>query len=210
MRALPCAQSCCACAKNICTSVVTMQKADTTRVAVASARVLLGPVAFELVAANQIAKGDVLTVSKLAGIMAAKQTAYLIPLCHPLMLSKVRQSNSQAVSLCGKAYLVILAVQRLGSRCCGADNAYILRNPRQRNCEVIAAKTGQSFDLSSGQALNCSACMCCLVVQQHNDHKQEAHIAACESMLECSFSDCVGECSCAMAAFGMSSSIFML
>ncbi|MEW5307348.1 MAG: hypothetical protein WDW38_001266 [Sanguina aurantia] len=65
------------------------QKADTARVAVASARVLLGPVAFQLVAANQIAKGDVLTVSKLAGIMAAKQTAYLIPLCHPLMLSKV-------------------------------------------------------------------------------------------------------------------------
>lgn len=79
-----------------------MQKADTARVAVASARVLLGPVAFELVAANQIAKGDVLTVSKLAGIMAAKQTAYLIPLCHPLMLSKVRQQTNWLSHYAGK------------------------------------------------------------------------------------------------------------
>lgn len=49
----------------------------------------LGPLAFKLVAANQVAKGDVLTVAQLAGIMGAKHTALLIPLCHPLSLSSV-------------------------------------------------------------------------------------------------------------------------
>lgn len=64
-------------------------KADTRRVAIASGRVLLGQEAFELVNANSIAKGDVLTVAKVAGIMGAKQTGSLIPLCHPLVLSGV-------------------------------------------------------------------------------------------------------------------------
>jgi cyclic pyranopterin phosphate synthase len=66
------------------------QKAETSRVAVASARILLGRTAFDLVAKNQIAKGDVLTVAQIAGINAAKQTANLIPLCHNLLLSRVK------------------------------------------------------------------------------------------------------------------------
>lgn len=69
-------------------------KTNTSRVAVASGRVLLGFDAFSLVAANNIAKGDVLTVAKIAGIMGAKQTATLIPLCHPLNLSGVDVSLS--------------------------------------------------------------------------------------------------------------------
>lgn len=64
-------------------------KALTTRTAVARGRVLLGPEAFTLVRDNQMAKGDVLTVAQLAGIMGAKHTATLIPLCHNLFLSKV-------------------------------------------------------------------------------------------------------------------------
>lgn len=64
-------------------------KAATPRSATAGATVLLGPTAFALVAANQVAKGDVLTVAQLAGVMGAKQTANLIPLCHPLLLSHV-------------------------------------------------------------------------------------------------------------------------
>lgn len=64
-------------------------KADTRRIATASGRVLLGQEAFDLVSSNSIAKGDVLTVAKVAGIMGAKQTGSLIPLCHPLLLSGV-------------------------------------------------------------------------------------------------------------------------
>lgn len=52
----------------------------------------LGRAAYDLVAANALAKGDVLGVAQLAGIMGAKHTATLIPLCHPLALSSVRVS----------------------------------------------------------------------------------------------------------------------
>lgn len=65
-------------------------KHDSERVAIASCRVLLGQKAFNLVASNQIAKGDVLTVAKIAGITGAKQTSNLIPLCHNINLSHVR------------------------------------------------------------------------------------------------------------------------
>lgn len=57
------------------------------RVAVASARILLQRHTIALIQANQIQKGDVLSVARIAGIQAAKQTAMLIPLCHPLPLS---------------------------------------------------------------------------------------------------------------------------
>lgn len=66
-----------------------MQKQATLRCATASGTVFLGPKAFGLVAANRAAKGDVLAVSQLAGIMAAKHTSTLIPLCHAIPLSKV-------------------------------------------------------------------------------------------------------------------------
>jgi len=64
-------------------------KSDTIRRAKASGKIDLGQKAFELVAKNQIKKGDVLTVGQLAGIMGAKQTSNLIPLCHPLLLNKI-------------------------------------------------------------------------------------------------------------------------
>uniref|UniRef100_A0A2K6L8Z6 Molybdenum cofactor biosynthesis protein 1 n=1 Tax=Rhinopithecus bieti TaxID=61621 RepID=A0A2K6L8Z6_RHIBE len=63
------------------------RKPDTERVAVASAVVLLGPVAFKLVQQNQLKKGDALVVAQLAGIQAAKVTSQLIPLCHHVALS---------------------------------------------------------------------------------------------------------------------------
>jgi len=66
-----------------------VQKNLSLRVAKASGCVHLGPKAYELVAANRAAKGDVLAVSRIAGIMAAKQTSTLIPLCHGIALSKV-------------------------------------------------------------------------------------------------------------------------
>ncbi|XP_004462940.1 molybdenum cofactor biosynthesis protein 1 isoform X2 [Dasypus novemcinctus] len=65
-------------------------KPDTERVAVASAVVLLGPVAFKLVLQNQLKKGDALAVAQLAGVQAAKLTSQLIPLCHHVTLSHVQ------------------------------------------------------------------------------------------------------------------------
>lgn len=64
-------------------------KAATTRVAVAQGRVAMKPETLALALSGDAKKGDVLGAARLAGIMAAKRTAELIPLCHPLMLSKV-------------------------------------------------------------------------------------------------------------------------
>lgn len=64
-------------------------KDATDRTATAEGFVHLAPATLELVTGGRAEKGDVLAVARLAGIMAAKQTATLIPLCHPLPLSKV-------------------------------------------------------------------------------------------------------------------------
>lgn len=65
------------------------EKAVTARVATASATVSMLPDTFRLIADGAHKKGDVLAVARVAGIQAAKKCADLIPLCHPLMLTKV-------------------------------------------------------------------------------------------------------------------------
>jgi cyclic pyranopterin phosphate synthase len=64
-------------------------KEVTRREATAEGRVRMSAEAFVLVRSNQVAKGDVLAVARLAGIQGAKRTAELIPLCHPLALDRV-------------------------------------------------------------------------------------------------------------------------
>jgi cyclic pyranopterin phosphate synthase len=65
-------------------------KPETERVATARARVVMRPETLAMIRAGGTAKGDVLGVARLAGIMGAKRTAELIPLCHPLPLASVR------------------------------------------------------------------------------------------------------------------------
>jgi cyclic pyranopterin phosphate synthase len=65
------------------------EKAATERAAVAEGRVIMSKATLELVVSGNAKKGDVLGVARIAGIMAAKRTHELIPLCHPLALSKV-------------------------------------------------------------------------------------------------------------------------
>jgi cyclic pyranopterin phosphate synthase len=64
-------------------------KADTVRVADAAGSITMSAEAYELVRQGGMAKGDVLGVARVAGIMAAKKTPSLIPLCHPLLLNSV-------------------------------------------------------------------------------------------------------------------------
>lgn len=66
------------------------KKEPTIRKAAARAVVFIGPDAFQLVADNQIKKGDVLKVAEIAGICASKLTWQLIPLCHPISISNVQ------------------------------------------------------------------------------------------------------------------------
>lgn len=64
-------------------------KPETQRTAVAEGRVLVNEHTFELIRTGGCKKGDVLTVAQLAGIMGAKRTPDLIPLCHPILISGV-------------------------------------------------------------------------------------------------------------------------
>lgn len=84
------------------------EKEDTKRVAVARGRVTMKTATLERIAAGGITKGDVLAVAQVAGIMAAKETPRLIPMCHPLFLTSVDLSfnldrSGGAVLIEGKA-----------------------------------------------------------------------------------------------------------
>lgn len=64
-------------------------KSVTERIAIARGSVLMKPDTLQLIIDGNVKKGDVLTVAELAGVMAAKRTSELIPLCHPLLLNKI-------------------------------------------------------------------------------------------------------------------------
>ncbi|KAF1858212.1 MULTISPECIES: cyclic pyranopterin monophosphate synthase MoaC [unclassified Agrobacterium] len=76
-------------------------KTETTRVAVAEGFVKMKPETLALIRDGNAKKGDVIGTARLAGIMAAKQTANLIPLCHPLMLTKVAVDITEDTALPG-------------------------------------------------------------------------------------------------------------
>jgi cyclic pyranopterin phosphate synthase len=76
-------------------------KAETVRVAVAEGFVKMKPETLALIRDGNAKKGDVIGTARLAGIMAAKQTANLIPLCHPLMLTKVAVDITENAALPG-------------------------------------------------------------------------------------------------------------
>ena len=66
------------------------QKPDTQREAIAKGVVRMRASTFDLIKKGEIAKGDVLAVAQLAGIMAAKQTSHIIPLCHPVLIGDIK------------------------------------------------------------------------------------------------------------------------
>lgn len=65
------------------------EKGDTDRTAVASGLITMAPATLELIQSDGLPKGDVLAVARVAGIMSAKRTSELIPMCHPLPLTAV-------------------------------------------------------------------------------------------------------------------------
>jgi cyclic pyranopterin phosphate synthase len=87
-------------------------KPDTVREAVTKGVVHMKPETLELIQKGRIAKGDVLTVAQIAGIMAAKQTPGLIPLCHPLLLGEIRVEFE--VDKTGHAILITSTVRNTG------------------------------------------------------------------------------------------------
>ena len=87
------------------------QKKRTSRGAIAVGKVLLGAEAYNAVRQNQLAKGDVIATARLAGIMAAKQTQNLIPLCHSLNLDRcafdMQKPLKKANAKCGTRALEV-------------------------------------------------------------------------------------------------------
>ncbi|MQB43017.1 cyclic pyranopterin monophosphate synthase MoaC [Rhizobium sp. ICMP 5592] len=88
-------------------------KAETVRIATAEGHVTMKPETLALILGGNAKKGDVIGTARLAGIMAAKQTANLIPLCHPLMLTKVTVDITEDAALPG---LRITATAKLTGR----------------------------------------------------------------------------------------------
>ena len=64
-------------------------KAATHRIAIAQGRIVMNPATLAIILAGNAKKGDVLGIARIAGVMAAKKTSDLIPLCHPLALTRV-------------------------------------------------------------------------------------------------------------------------
>src|SRR5437660_8626780 len=90
-------------------------KPITVRTAVAEGGIRMSAEAYRLVAEQAVAKGDVLAVSEVAGTLAAKRTAELIPLCHPLGLDHVEVEASLAESLPGvRVWASVRTVGRTG------------------------------------------------------------------------------------------------
>ena len=82
------------------------QKSDTERFAMAKGRVVMMPSTLELIQKGGVAKGDVLAVARVAGIMGGKRTPDLIPMCHPLLLTHVSLELEPAVSADGRTGIV--------------------------------------------------------------------------------------------------------
>ena len=87
-------------------------KAETARVAVAKGRVVMKPATLRLLLAGEVAKGNVLTTAQVAGIMAAKRTHELIPMCHPLLLTSIDVDLAPAAA--GDAVEITATVRTTG------------------------------------------------------------------------------------------------
>ncbi|MEW5770093.1 MAG: cyclic pyranopterin monophosphate synthase MoaC [Pseudomonadota bacterium] len=87
------------------------EKPETHRVAIAAGRIVMRPETLDMILRGDAKKGDVLGVARLAGIMAAKRTPDLIPLCHPIALTRVSvdftpEPDAHAISCSARAETV--------------------------------------------------------------------------------------------------------
>ena len=89
-------------------------KSDTRRVAIASGVLRMQPATLERIRAGKIAKGDVLTVADVGAVMAAKRTADLIPMCHPVALTGVEAEFSEIIEPDGNGCMGIKVVATAG------------------------------------------------------------------------------------------------
>jgi cyclic pyranopterin phosphate synthase len=134
-------------------------KAETLRVAVARGSIRMLPATLELIASGSVKKGDVLGIARIAAIQAAKKTADLIPLCHPLALTRVAAEfeidapnasvhctvTAETVGRTGVEMEALTAVQvgllTIYDMCKAAD-----RGMRMENIALVSKQGGKSGD----------------------------------------------------------------
>lgn len=85
------------------------EKAPSRRTAIAGARVLVSRETFDLIRSGGMKKGDVLTVAQIAGVMGAKRTPDLIPMCHPIMISGINLELSLDEARCAVEILATVS-----------------------------------------------------------------------------------------------------
>ena len=90
-------------------------KNPSARVAIAVGAIRMSPATLDAISTNSIGKGDVLSVARIAGVMAAKKTSDLIPLCHPIALTDVQVDFTLDESLPGvRVHAIAKTVERTG------------------------------------------------------------------------------------------------
>jgi cyclic pyranopterin monophosphate synthase len=133
-------------------------KGETDRIAVAGARVQMQPETLARIEAGEIAKGDVLATARLAGIMAAKRTAELIPLCHPLALTSVaveltcvpERSAVEITATCRLRGRTGVEMEALTAAATAALTIYDMVKAAERGVEIRAVRLEEKQGGQSG------------------------------------------------------------
>ena len=123
-------------------------KADTARVAVAQGKICVSREIYEKITAGSMAKGDVLGVARVAGIMAAKRTSELIPLCHLLQLTKCTVKTTGKTGVEMEALTgVQIALLTIYDMCKAVDKAMVITD-----VHLLSKAGGKSGDFVWKQA----------------------------------------------------------
>ena len=133
-------------------------KSVTERIAVAEGAVRMSPAAFEIVTQGTLNKGDVLSIAQVAGIFAAKRTAELIPLCHPLALDQVTVEATLDEGLPGvRIRAVAKAIARTGvemealtAASIACLTVYDMAKSADRAMEIVAVRLVEKTGGKSG------------------------------------------------------------
>ena len=140
------------------------EKSITQRIAIATGEVYLQPSTMRLIKDGGIKKGDVLAVAQVAGIMGAKKTSDIIPMCHPLLLTNVDiafNNNSEPDSKTGLCYIEIKATVKVNKAIIDAENRVlypIINNMGNKTSRIMEGKNNISGTPYSSIYMIVSSC----------------------------------------------------
>ena len=138
------------------------KKADTERVAVARGEVMMKPETLEAIREGIVKKGDVLAVAQIAGVMAAKRTSELIPLCHPLPILEIKvdltlDSNLPGVQITSVVKTIAktgVEMEALTATAVAALTVYDMAKAVEKTMRIQNIRLVRKSGGSSGDVLN--------------------------------------------------------